>query len=60
MKKMVVETEREELKVLLPRPYLILFRHFIGSPAAGKKELLMECSHLVDPVAVSGRKAGDR
>lgn len=36
-------------------------RHFIGSPAGGeKKELLMECSHLVDPVAVSGRKAGDR
>lgn len=35
-------------------------RHFIGSPALRKKELLMECSHLVDPLADSGRKAGDR
>lgn len=25
-----------------------------------ERELLMECSHLLDPMAVSGRKAGDR
>lgn len=27
---------------------------------AREPEPLMECSHLLDPMAVSGRKAGDR
>lgn len=43
-------------------------RYFIGRPAGGggkrerarEPEPLMECSHLLDPMAVSGRKAGDR
>lgn len=40
-------------------------RHFIESLSSSrrrrkKKELLMECSHSLDPIAMSGRKAGDR
>lgn len=54
-----VNTERR-VKSLSSEAIFDPSRHFIGSPAGGKKELLMECSHLVDPVAVSGRKAGDR
>lgn len=40
--------------------YWILPDTSLGGESEEKKELLMECSHLVDPVAVSGRKAGDR
>lgn len=57
---MKVEKDREELKALLQRAYLILPDTSLGAQQQEKKELLMECSHLVDPVAVSGRKAGDR
>ena len=35
-------------------------RHLIESSCGGKKELLMECSHWFDPLALPGRKAGDR
>lgn len=45
-------TEKEELKVYLQRPYLILPDSAVGAQEEEKKELLMECSHLVDPVAV--------
>lgn len=50
--------EKEELKA--QRPYLILPDTLLGAQQEEKKKLLMECSLLVDPLAVSGRKAGDR
>lgn len=47
--------EKKRVKSLVSEAIFDPSRHFIGSPAGGeKKELLMECSHLVDPVAVSG------
>jgi len=51
---------KEEFKVELQRTHLILPDTSLGAQQEEKKELLMECSHFVDPVAISGRKAGDR